>query len=200
MTAYLFDKDLIQGSMGKFPPQTTITHTTTQRSYTPPLLNTTPAPAPPRRDSLHAAARDFKAGRDDDYHPASSTTSHEDYGNKRDSYREAGPGGWSRVDQETRDIAREAMSIPRDKFSDFLTKIAHGEKLNLDEFNNGGGLAHHQQSNGGESAKRRRLSQSDPFPPDMRNNAADSMSQDLWNRSFQQQPANSFVNNEVRME
>ena len=87
--------------------------TTTQGSYTPPLLNTTAAPTPPlnSRDILHAA-RDYNKGRNDDYKPASS--SHEDY-TKRDPYREAaveqrGGGGWSRVDQESRDIAREAMT------------------------------------------------------------------------------------------
>ena len=107
------NKILVQGSISKFPPQATMTLTTTQRSYTPPLLNTTAAPTPPlnSRDILHAA-RDYNKGRNDDYKPASS--SHEDYA-KRDPYREAaveqrGGGGWSRVDQESRDIAREAMT------------------------------------------------------------------------------------------
>jgi len=52
-------------------------------------------------------------------------------------------------------IAREAMSIPRDKFSDFLTKIAHGEKLDL----SGGG--HYE--NGGSDVKRRKMSDEDSF-------------------------------------
>ena len=64
-----------------------MTLTTTQRSYTPLLLNTTAALPPPlnSRDSLYAA-RDYNKGRDDDYKPAS--LSHKDYA-KRDPYREA---------------------------------------------------------------------------------------------------------------
>ena len=48
------------------------------------------------------------------------------------------------------------MSIPRDKFSDFLTKIAHGEKLDI------GG--HYGTENGGSDMKRRKVSETiDPF-------------------------------------
>ena len=116
-----------------------------------------------RRDS----SRDYRAARD---------TSRDRRGSSRDrdssrDRREPFPRGRDGVSEREarRDITREAMTIPRDNISDFLTKIAHGERLDLQ---------HYGRQENGVDAKRRRVSDSVPdgYPPRVADSVPDGYS------------------------
>ena len=113
-------------------------------------MSTTPSPEP-RKDYHRSVSHDHRDwGRDRDRSRERNRDRSRDRHRERDHSRDKDRFRDHREDRE-RDIKREAMTIPRDNISDFLTKIAHGERLDLQ------GYRHEENGD----TKRRRISDSD---------------------------------------